>query len=453
MKEQQNIQKAKKQREAAAEAYRLMSKVEKLSPITIHGELVSQIGGKIYQDLPVFQSRAEVEIGGERLDLTLNFVKTQTGYDMPTYGATWLHKMDIDHQVINGVDTKTLEAEMKAADWYHDIAETTQKYLEGYEQVVAIEASLNKISMHPDGGITAAALWNNHVPTNSVAKPYFIQYVEAEKYLYPTITVSADTSLEQALDKLKDIRYLWAENRQDLIDTGLAANKVAEQGVANSLVSSRAAGGDLTIIAEGHLEMVKELVQNGEQVGQQWVAFVKTPVIYADDLNFFKNGFQLAEYCYENTTDRDFCESMALNHFKGELDHWESIRSNPKKLLEVLETKMKQADWNYQQAETYDRFYEGETNVRQIEHLLKICGETTDLEKLQAMLEKVSPEAATHIKLFNTISMTSPKKEKEDYPLNASTEQSVEKINKTSSVHKIVQPVDRKQRRPRLGGN
>jgi hypothetical protein len=128
-----------------------------------------------------------------------------------------------------------------------------------------------------------------------------------------------------------------------------------------------------------------------------------TAVLGKNDLAFFKTGFDVAEYCHENTTDRDFYTSMPVHAFELELNRWLQVKDNTGALLLLTEAKMAQVDWHYQSAVDYDRFQAGEKEVGEIKHLLGLISQSGSIDKAQTLWNKHVPPDSVQVPKFLNI--------------------------------------------------
>jgi hypothetical protein len=126
--------------------------------------------------------------------------------------------------------------------------------------------------------------------------------------------------------------------------------------------------------------------------GNVFVAYcTNDPVLGKLDLAFFKTDFDVAEFCYENTTDRDFYISTSIDSIESELNRWMQIKDNVSALILLTDAKMSEADWHYQRATDYDRFQEGEKEVDEIKHLLSIINKSAGIEEAWALWDSYVP--------------------------------------------------------------
>jgi len=81
--------------------------------------LETEIRKNINQGLPSFSVRYKRDYGKEQMIYELRFRKDHQfdAYRLEGYKATYRKPVEIEHQIINGVDTGELEARMKEIDW------------------------------------------------------------------------------------------------------------------------------------------------------------------------------------------------------------------------------------------------------------------------------------------------------------------------------------------------
>lgn len=215
-----------------------------VNSIGIEKDLRVPLENNIQKNARPFNLAFETESAGEKLRLNLHFRNDTSGYDFTGYQLTLLHPFTVDHQTINGIETRELEIKMKTMDWYYGIAESTDEVIKGYKNAESIEADLKQLAWTEDGGVVAMLLWHNHVPANTVAKPDFIDKVEAALDFYPERTFPSNTKIDEACDIVRgysreepltqgatNIRPEFANNKGEQLKRGTPAQTNAEPGL------------------------------------------------------------------------------------------------------------------------------------------------------------------------------------------------------------------------------
>lgn len=157
-----------------------------------------------------------------------------------------------------------------------------------------------------------------------------------------------------------------------------------------------------------------------KSLGYEYVAYCTTvPVLSKEDLACFKTDFDVAEFCYENTTDRDFYTSVSVDALQGELNRWLQIQRDVPGLMAFTDAKMSEADWFYQSATDYERFDAGEKEVAEIKYLLGMIKNTAGFYEAQDLWNEHVP--------YNTVRMPDFLINKND---NVMTEQDLSKFEK-----------------------
>lgn len=320
-----------------------------------------------------------------------NKIKLQIKFDksfaIDHFVATFVPKLPVSHTIIKGVDTKALEEKMKGADWYY-ASESPEQLDREYKKIEKIESEIDQLIKSSEGLRIATIIWNNHVPFYTATKPEAIRNYENNGDLYITQKFSGDVPISIAFEDLEKSLQSKLQQEVNVQYEELELTQFPGVNGPNIMASTR----DYEIIADDP-HSIRQLIQSELSQGKEWVVFDQgKPTIHSDDLNFFETDFEVAEFCHENETDRDFFQSMAIHDFEIALQKWENALSNPKGLLIALEEKMKTADWNYKDADHYDRHYEGEKEMGQIKYLLSLVKNKMGIGEAQAIWEKYAPE-------------------------------------------------------------
>lgn len=151
-----------------------------------------------------FDVKRMVKFAADKMVGVYHYARNEGGlYELDRVKATLYHNIEIEPLVINGIDIKKLELEMKTMDW------AFEKFRWGKD----VEDALRLISRDEDGMRIAVALWNNIVPSAKFEKPEFIETIENDLGMYITRGFSGD------LIRMKEI-YAQLKERQ-LIDQKL----------------------------------------------------------------------------------------------------------------------------------------------------------------------------------------------------------------------------------------
>jgi hypothetical protein len=144
------------------------------------------------------------------------------------------------------------------------------------------------------------------------------------------------------------------------------------------------------------------LIKEQLSAGNNWVVFDDgAPIIGSHHLDFFKNKYDAAEFIHENATDRDYFCDMSIRNFAIQLEKWKKLSANPVDLFRFLETKMKDADWHYKEADHYERFCKGEKEIAQINYLLLSVIREQGLEKATALWKAHVPNHSSKPNFLN----------------------------------------------------
>ena len=275
-----------------------------------------------------FNLGVEKAVNNEKLALKLHFEHDETRYDFTAYKATLLHPIPIEQRTINGINTKELESKMAGTDWHYGIAETTEEVVKGYRNVETIETDLKQLCGEDAGKHIAVHLWNNLVPVNTVPKPDFIREVEAAYDPYTSCVFSADTHLEQACNRLKELH--------------VEETKLEEPFLPKAV--------ELAFYESSPGEILQHL-QNMEADGNFLVAYLDDPTIPIgkDELPCFHDHFDAQQHCYENSTDIDRYTYTSIENMKGAVSNWNQL-TEFEKAHSSIEQKLATTNWQYDQS-------------------------------------------------------------------------------------------------------
>jgi hypothetical protein len=309
-------------------------------------------------------------------------VKFDKAFSIDSYVATLVPKLPVNHAIINGVDTKALEERMKNADWYFTNSESAGQLESEYRKIEKVESEIDQLIKSPEGLRIATILWNNHVPFYTATKPELISGFEDSSELYVAQKFNKDITIEQAYSTLANAHDLNIRREGSLISSKQVP-EILSPGITSEI-----------IISNDHLVAIKELLNKMRQEGHEWIAFDEgRPILEKNDLNFFETHFDVSQFCHDNTTDRDFYNWMSIREFEIGVAKWEEIRKGTDVFMEFVDTKMKRADWNYKEADNYNRFYDGEKEIGQINYLLSLVKKVAGIEKANALWDQYASNA------------------------------------------------------------
>jgi hypothetical protein len=315
-------------------------------------------------------------------------VKFDKSFSIDHYVATFVPKLPVDHAIINGVDTKALEERMESADWYY-ASESSSQLEKEYDEIEKIEADINQLIRTPEGLHVATILWNNHVPFYAATKPDLISRYEDNGDFYVKQKFSGDTAIHVAYEKLQETLQLKLQQEVNDKFEDLQLSRSSDISDVHFLASS-----EVHEIIPDDPATIRKLIHDEMLMGNEWIAFNSAiPVLHAHNLNFFKTDFDVAEFVYENTTDRDFVSKMPIQEFEIQLEKWEAVRRNPDVFKEFVDSKLQRADWNYKESDNYNRFYEGEKEIGQINYLLSLVKKDVGIEKANALWDQYASNA------------------------------------------------------------
>lgn len=314
-----------------------------------------------------------------KIKLDIKFTDT---FSIDYFIGTFVPRVPIDHKTVGGIDTMALEEKMKNADWYYAYSESPQQLENEVKKIDSIETEIQQLIKDPEGLRIATMLWNNNVPFYTATKPDEIRAYEIESDLYLTQKFDGKVSIEEAHQELS-IAFESGQ-RNEVIQAKQELPSLMTPGNSSAV-----------IVANDEVQAIKELLSEQQLAGMKWVAFDEgAPVIGQHHLNFFKTEFEVSDFIHENSTDRDFFSDMSIQEFHAQLDKWVDLKNNPDELVPFLDGKMKNADWNYKDADNYERYYQGEKELGQINYLLSLVKQNIGIEKASTLWEQYASIAA-----------------------------------------------------------
>lgn len=138
---------------------------------------------------------------------------------------------------------------------------------------------------------------------------------------------------------------------------------------------------------------IKNYLAEQKAQGNHWVAYDPDKAVLAkEDLHCFQTSYDAQEFCFENSTDRDFYISDSIGAIERALNKWSALEVNMPDLIQLTDEKMKNADWHYSYSDDYNVYQRGQKEIGEIKHLLLLIRKDAGMEQAQKLWDKYVPE-------------------------------------------------------------
>jgi hypothetical protein len=211
----------------------------------------------------------------EKVMYTNLFAKDKDGhYSLDKITGTLYSKMDIEHTIINGIDTKSLENKLDTASVLNEGKTIFKEY----------ELEFRQLCDDRNGRQIAVIMYNNIIPLWS-DKPEFISRIEDDLKIYPTMEFSGYATRTEVYESLK---------RYEAISKALmrsAIPGIQDETSKTALIEKLVNGEHCQVIVASGPMKGKEIILDWDR--------------QANALSFLDNQLEVAQFL-ENTNSEGF---------------------------------------------------------------------------------------------------------------------------------------------------